>query len=238
MKTILSVIVLAVAGVMASGPTRLVAAEEDGIALAIVYDTSGSMRDGVRDADGHLSPKFVIANRALMAITRQIQAYATNNAAGTPLKVQTGLFIFDHGKAKEVVKFGPFDADALKNFAGTFSSPDGGTPLGRAVVAASHTVLDSPLPRKHVLVITDGMNTVGPEPAEVLPKLNQQAEQKQSSLSVHFIAFDVNAKVFDSIKKLGATVVGAADEKQLNTQLDFIMQKEILLEKEEPAKKK
>jgi hypothetical protein len=32
-------------------------------------------------------------------------------------------------------------------------------------------------------------------------------------------------------------VVGAADEKQLNTQLEFILQHKILLEEEEPAKK-
>ena len=51
------------------------------------------------------------------------------------------------------------------------------------------------------------------------------------------MAFDVDAKVFDPVKKLGATVVGAADEKQLNTQLEFILQRKILLEEEEPAKK-
>jgi len=69
-------------------------------------------------------------------------------------------------------------------------------------------------------------------------ELKQQAEQNHTSLSVHFVAFDVDAKVFDSVKKLGATVVGAADEKQLNGQLEFILQKKILLEEEEtPAKK-
>ena len=71
----------------------------------------------------------------------------------------------------------------------------------------------------------------------VIPKLKQQAEQNHTSLSVHFVAFDVDAKVFDPVKKLGATVVGAADEKQLNGQLEFILQKKILLEEEEPSKK-
>ena len=50
---------------------------------------------------------------------------------------------------------------------------------------------------------------------------------------MHFVAFDVDAKVFDPVKKLGATVVGAADEKQLNTQLEYILQRKILLEEEE-----
>ena len=63
------------------------------------------------------------------------------------------------------------------------------------------------------------------------------ASSKGTVLSAHFVAFNVDAKVFDSVKKQGATVVGAADEKQLNSQLEFIMQKKILLEEEEPAKK-
>ena len=52
-------------------------------------------------------------------------------------------------------------------------------------------------------------------------------------MSVHFVAFNAAAKEFNGVKKLGATVVGAADEKQLDTQLDFILQKKILLEDEE-----
>jgi len=48
----------------------------------------------------------------------------------------------------------------------------------------------------------------------------------------------VNAKVFDGVKKLGATVLGASDESQLNSQLEFILQKRIRLEDEEPPTKK
>jgi len=97
-------------------------------------------------------------------------------------------------------------------------------------------VLASPLSRKHVLVITDGQNTAGPQPSAVLPKLKQQAEEKHTSLSVHFVAFDVDAQLFDRVKKQGATVVSAADETQLNSQLEYILQRKILLEEEEPKK--
>jgi len=112
------------------------------------------------------------------------------------------------------------------------------TPLGNALNTAGRAVLDSPLTRKHVLIITDGMNTAGPPPSAVLPRLKQVAEQRGSAVSVHFIAFDTDAKQFDSVKKQGATVVSAADEKQLNSQLDFILQRKILLEDEEPPKPK
>jgi hypothetical protein len=233
-----SLVVLTALAILGAGAPRLSAAEEDGVALAIIYDTSGSMQDNVRDATGKLSPKYVIANRALIAVAKQIQAFAANNVAGTPRNIQAGLFVFDHESAREAVPFGPFDAAALERFARAFANPSGNTPLGNALNVASRRVLSSPLTRKHVLVITDGMNTAGPPPSAVLPGLKRQAEQKGTSLSVHFVAFDVDAKVFDSAKKQGATVVGAVDEKQLNGQLEFILQKKILLEEEEPAKAK
>ncbi len=96
--------------------------------------------------------------------------------------------------------------------------------------------MKSPLSRKHVLVITDGINTAGPPPQAVLPKLKESAAKEGATLSVHFVAFDVDARQFAAVKRLGATVVGAADEKQLNSQLQFILQQKILLEDEEPPK--
>ena len=69
--------------------------------------------------------------------------------------------------------------------------------------------------------------------------LPQTAAMVQKNIGArNAVAFDVNAKVFDSAKKLGATVVSASDEKQLNTQLEFVLQRKILLEEEEPVKKK
>jgi uncharacterized protein YegL len=222
--------------VVAAASIRLLAVQEEGVAIAIVYDTSGSMKEQVRDRTGKLAPKYVIANRALEAISKRIQTFATHSTAGGPRKIHAGLFVFDGNGAKQAVEFGPFDAAAFQNWARNFAAPQGGTPLGNALTAAAHAVVGSGLARNHVLIITDGINTVGPDPAAVMPKLRQLAEQKQVNLSVHFVALDVNAKVFDGVKKLGATVVGASDEAQLNSQLEFIIEKKILLEDEEPKK--
>jgi hypothetical protein len=235
MKIILSLAIMTALVVLEQGTTCR-AADEDGVALAIIYDTSGSMQRTVRDSTGKSSPKYIIANRALAAVAKQIQAFASGNAGGAPRKVQAGLFVFRRDSAREAVAFGPFDAAALEQFARDFSSPNGNTPLGNALTVAGRAVMNSPLARKHVLIITDGENTAGPTPAAVMPRLKQQAENRQTTVSVHFVAFDVDAKVFDSVKKLGATVVGASDEKQLNTQLEYILQRKILLEEEEPAK--
>jgi hypothetical protein len=214
------------------------AADEEGVAVAIVYDTSGSMNDPVKDEAGKPSPKYVIANRALVAIANRIQTFATKGAAGSPRKIHAGLFVFRKDGPHAALPFGPFNAAAFTTWARGFSAPSGGTPLGNTLNTAGHAALDSGLTRKHVLVITDGMNTIGPSPAAILANLQQAAGQKQTSVAVHFVAFDVDAKVFDGVKKLGATVVGASNESQLNTQLEFILEKKILLEEEEPPKKK
>jgi len=219
---------------MGAGATR--AAAEEGVALAIVYDTSGSMREMVKDAAGKPTAKYIIANRALTSIARQIQAFSSNSSNG-PRKVEAGVFIFDRDNAKEAVKYGTFDPAAIENWAKNFSTPSGNTPLGNALTTASKPVVESALNRKHILVITDGVNTAGPAPDKVLPNLQKRATEKGGSLGVHFVAFDVDAKVFDGVKKQGATVVAAADEKQLDSQLQYILEKKILLEDEEPRKK-
>ena len=233
LKRSLSAFVLLVAA-LAILPT--LRADEPGVALALVYDTSGSMMEPVRDRSGRNTPKYVIANRALMSIINRLEAVATNNAGGTPLRLEAGLFIFNNETATAAVPFGPFNAAALRKWTRSFSQPAGPTPLGEAVRVAGQAVLKSPLSRKHILVITDGMNTAGADPAAVIPRLRNEATKASAAVEVHFVAFDVAAKVFDPVKKLGATVLGAGDELQLNTQLSFILEEKILLEAEEPAK--
>ena len=113
------------------------------------------------------------------------------------------------------------------------NNPRAGTPLGEAVRVAGQALLQSKLPRKHVLVITDGVNTRGPDPTQTIPKTPTECSGSEVALAFHFVAFDVNAAEFAGVKKLGATVVGAVDEKELNSQLEFIVAKKILLEDEE-----
>jgi len=235
MKISLAVVTVLAALGLASPALR--AADEEGVALAILYDTSGSMKETVPDKDGKPAAKYLIANRALTSIAKQIDALSKNPATGAARRVDAALFIFQSPGAREVIHLGPIDSAAIERWAAGFSTPAGNTPLGNALNTAAQAVLSSPLPRKHVLVITDGISNTGPPPAVVMPRLKQQAEKEHSAVSVHFVAFDVDAKVFDPVKKLGATVVGAVNEQQLNSQLEFILKKKILLEEEEPAKK-
>src|SRR5687767_15072037 len=104
------------------------AADENGIALAIVYDTSGSMKEPVRTADGRREPKHLIGNRALEQIIRRLEVVATN--AGNSKPIHAGLFVFRGTGAAEAVKFGPFNAQSMLNWIKQYRGPDSGTPLG------------------------------------------------------------------------------------------------------------
>src|SRR5688500_20245439 len=75
----------------------------EGVAVAIVLDTSGSMKESVRDGKGGRSPKYVIGNRALESVIGKIERFATN---ASDRIVHAGLFIFSGEGAHEVVKFG------------------------------------------------------------------------------------------------------------------------------------
>src|SRR5437868_1874887 len=53
----------------------------EGIVAAILVDTSGSMKETVRDADGALKPKISIAQRAALNLVNQFDNYAREHSA-------------------------------------------------------------------------------------------------------------------------------------------------------------
>lgn len=218
------------AGPLAGTPPAL----EEGVAVAIVYDTSGSMAETTKTAAGGVAAKYTVANKALAAIVDRLEAWAKGAAPGVPRRVDAGLFVFDGDGARVAVPMGPLDATALRSFMAGFSHPDGATPLGETVVLAGDATLRSPLTRKHVLVVTDGESNRGVAPAAALGAVRRHAEAWKTSVSSHFIAFDVNAAVFAPVKAEGATLLAASNEAQLNEQLTFLLEKKILLEEEEP----
>jgi hypothetical protein len=222
--------VLAATACLALTPTVSAGADADGVALAIVYDTSGSMKEPARTADGKQAAKWIIGNRALEQIIQRVQKFATSSVP--PRAIHAGLYVFRGTGSAEAVKFAPWNARAMLDWVKQYSGPNSGTPLGSTIELASRALLNSKFTQKHILVVTDGINTSGPDPVVVVPRINKASESKGSPIFIHFVAFDIDAKVFAPLKKLGVTVVGATDEKQLGQQLEFILEEKILLEKE------
>jgi Mg-chelatase subunit ChlD len=194
------------------------------LALVILYDGSGSMRDKVPNVRGEPTPKYQLANNAVMTIAQKAQDYCTNKH----VTIDAGLVYFTNAKVKVGIPLQSFDLNAFQNWAKSFNSPDGGTPLGEGIKAANRMLAKSRAVKKHILIVTDGESNQGQSPQNVL----KQMKSRQDLTSVYFVAFDVSAQVFNPVKNLGATVVSAADELQLKTQIDALLGKKILLEAE------
>jgi len=203
----------------------LTAFAEPGVAIAIVYDTSGSMAANVPAATG-AKPKYVIASETLGEITTKIDAFAK---AGN--KVQAGIVCFPGAPS---VPFGDWKPEVFRTWLTNFKGPNGGTPLGNAILRASELVANSPLAKKHVVVLTDGENNQGISTDEGVHKGQEYLRQKNGgAISYYFVAFDTSASQFDEVKKKGALVLSAVNEKQLQKGLTSIFTQNILLEEEE-----
>lgn len=199
----------------------------DGIALAVVFDTSGSMNQPIaaKSSAGRDS-KLRIAQRAFGLVLDRLEAF-TKSPAAKPLSV--GVTIFKGQDATVALPLAPFDATSLRRWLAD-TRADGATPLGNAIYLAGQELLATPAASRHLLVLTDGANTTGRKPEAALTQLNQAAERKQIAVFTHIIALDIAPATFAALKKQGATLIGAADETQLNAQFDFILEEKILVE--------
>lgn len=212
-------------------PAGEVAARE-GLAAAILIDVSGSMRDRVRregeDGDER-EPKIDIARRAARELVEQFARYADDNP-GEP--VLLGLYEFSERSgqpdARPVMPMAPPDraraAQALASL-----RPEGGTPIGGAMIVAKRELDATGLSRRHLLVVTDGENTGGYEPHRVAAAIGRRPDAERPS--IYFVAFDVAASRFERVKDAGGLVLAAANARELNTTLDTLLRGEILVEK-------
>ncbi len=200
-------------------------ASRDGIAVAVLVDTSGSMKERVAGAGSERRPKIEIARSCLAKIVERMEGYAAED----PKRVfELSLYAFSGNDAALLSPLGPPNAAAAERLLRTLK-PDGGTPIGDAVAKAHRDLARSGLNRRHVLVVTDGENTTGAAPGEVARAMAVLREDQRSA--VYIVAFDVNAAVFNDVKANGWSVFPAANESELGSALDALVGERILLEK-------
>lgn len=200
----------------------------EGIAAAVLIDTSGSMRDPVREG-GDPKPKILIAQEAVLNVLRQFGEYSAEHPE-TPLLV--GIYEFsgrpDQPSSREVVPLGPPDATAARGLVQKMV-PEGSTPIGDAMVEAKRALDATGMKHLHLLVVSDGENNRGFTPGDVTAVLAGLPPERQAG--VYFIAFDIEAEFFNSVKDAGGLVLAAGNEADLRQTLDFILTGRILVER-------
>ncbi len=203
-----------------------------GAAVAILIDTSGSMRD---EAPGDARPKYVVARAALEAMLDATDAFVARRP-DFPIKI--GIYSFASGVWTRR-PMGPYDRDDVRRALSTLPAPGGGTAIGDAMRAARPELYRAGVFRKHLLVVTDGENTSGRRPDRVAREIWRKSE---GAVQIHFVAFDTSPEKFAFLTEVGGDTVPAGNGAELRQALDRIYQGRILAEavdsaEQEPAKK-
>ena len=205
----------------------------EGVAAAILIDTSGSMMDKVKDAGGERQRKIQIAQRSALNLEEQFDKYAREHSDQTIL---LGIYEFsDRGSGpscRTVIELGPPNVTAAGSAIMRMKA-EGGTPIGDAMIKAKNDLDAKGLSRRHILVITDGENTKGYSPEDVTHAILHQDERHRAS--IYFVAFDVDATKFNPVKDSGGLVLAASNETDLKGTLDYLLSGKILAE--QPAQK-
>jgi Mg-chelatase subunit ChlD len=202
-----------------------------GAAVAILVDTSGSMKER---PPGDSRPKYVVAREAIESMLDATDAFIARRP-DFPIKI--GVYSFSSGvRTHRTIQ--PYDRAAIKLVLATLPEPGGGTAIGDAMREARPDLYKAGVFRKYLMVVTDGENTNGRSPEDVARDIWAKS---QGGVQVYFVAFDTSPEKFGFLKEVGGDVIAAGTGPELKTALDGIYQGKILAEatgvEREPVKK-
>jgi len=203
-----------------SAPYQSDVEEGFGAAVAILIDTSRSMRE---EAPGDSRPKAAVAREALEAM---FDATESLIAKRPDFAVKVGIYSFS-SHASTVLPMQSFDRAAIRDALARVPRPGGGTAIGEAMLTARPDLYRAGVFRKYLLVVTDGENTSGRSPDQVAREIFQKSEQ---GVAIYFVAFDTSADRFAFLKQVRGDVIGAGSGPELRKALDEIYQGRILAE--------
>ncbi len=203
-----------------------------GAAVAILLDTSGSMRE---NAPGDSRPKYVIAREALERMLDATDAFVAKRP-DFPIKI--GVYSFA-SSVRVLRPIQPYDRAAIRTVLASVPPPGGGTAIGEALREARPDLYRAGVFRKYMLVVTDGENTRGREPDVIARDIWSKSE---GAVQIYFVAFDTSPEKFSFLKEVGGDVLGAGTGGELRSALEQVYQGKILAEaidagEKEPTKK-
>jgi Mg-chelatase subunit ChlD len=212
-------------------PYQATVDEGIGAAVAILVDTSGSMKER---APGDSRAKSDVAQEAIEAMLDATDAFIAKRP-DFPIKI--GIYSFS-SDVRTLRPIQPYDRGAIRAALSSVPRPGGGTAIGEAMRAARPDLYRAGVFRKYLLVVTDGENTRGRAPDEVAREIFRKSE---GAVQVYFVAFDTSPDKFAFLKEAGGDVIGAGTGGELRQALDGIYQGKILAEavgsEKEPGRK-
>lgn len=207
------------------------AVDDLGLSVVIAVDVSGSMADA--PASGG-DPKYVQASRALSGIVTFLETLSKDKSmAGLELKVALVSF---YEEVQVLYPLAKMDEKALSSLRALLSDPNvlkpgGKTAIGKTLETGAEILAGSGTVMKSLIVVSDGENTAGTEPGQVLRAINENRNSASTvdfpvytrGILASFVGFDVDSDFFSPLSEEGARVTSAADQAGLKKALTDIL---------------
>jgi len=191
-----------------------------GVSVAIVLDNSGSMRD---KAPGDERRKFEVAKTAIERTLDATEAALTKRP-DYPVKVSLILF---SDRTETILEMQPYNRDSVRAAINRLPRPSGGTAIGDAMDVARQALYKAGTFRKVMLVVTDGENNAGQNPADMAREIFQKS---QGGVGIYFVAFDTDADKFAFLRDVKGDVVSAQNGAALEASLASLYEGKVLAE--------
>jgi hypothetical protein len=212
----------------------LASRDDLGISVEIAIDASGSMSSS--PASGGIA-KYRQASAALGEVARLLERLSRASPRGQVLKV--GVLRFNEA-VTEIMPLTAMDEAGLARLRAIVTDPanfqpSGSTAIGDAIAKGVRELSQSGTILRSLIVVTDGENKSGPDPAMVLSAVygnrnsanSPEAPVLTGATLVSFIGFDIGSGAFDPLAIYGARVTSATDQAQLAAALSTSLEADV-----------
>ncbi|OHD11369.1 MAG: hypothetical protein A2086_11460 [Spirochaetes bacterium GWD1_27_9] len=202
-------------------------ASEDnlGLSVLIAIDCSGSMYDPPSDGTDNRE-KYRIASESLTEIVNFLENFYKSNKDDT-LLLKLGILRFSDNpevlyELKEI-NLKSFDeirqiTENIENF-----KPTGATAIGKTLEKGTEILTQSQTIFKSLIIVSDGQNTSGVDPRNVLSAIVESRNNKNTpdfpvltnSVLVSFVGFDIDSSVFSELHNIGSRITSASNKEEL-----------------------
>jgi Mg-chelatase subunit ChlD len=212
----------------------LASRDDLGISVVVAIDSSGSMADSPKSGG---TAKYIQASAALGQVADLLERLAAGSPRGQVLKV--GVLKFN-SVVRELLPLTVMDEDGLallrdivldpENF-----QPGGSTAIGATIENGVRALSQSGTILRSLIVVTDGENTAGVDPAWSLSAVYGNRNSASStdlpvltgSTLISFIGFDVDSDAFKRLSGYGPRIASATDQAQLARALSASLEADI-----------
>jgi len=202
------------------------APKQDGVAIMVVMDVSGSMNGNVKGINGQDIAKIKVARKCLIMLAQKADLYAKGHP---DKKILFGICAFSSG-TNEVLQLAPPDVKKAMSAANALAA-GGGTAIGDAMIFAKKKLNESGVKKTHMMIITDGENGGGEDPSVVVAAIQRLPYERQTS--TYLVGFDIGNDVFSAVKDAGSMVLSTQNELELANVTGYLLSNKILVEAQE-----